>query len=187
MRTWLPAVLACAALVSCARDATPQARPTPSTTSESASPTPTPAPTTAKPTVKPSPSSTVLKTDLADGKQYVYLKAMSTTQRTFTLDVVQFLTGEAARKAAQEDGQEADNDYYIRNQNTKLRTLTYAPTVTIVVNTLTAEETGSATKDTTITQAKLKSYFDKGEAQQRLFILTLQGGQVVKVNEQYLP
>ena len=44
---------------------------------------------------------------------------------TITFDLIQFFTGEAATKAAAEDGQgsPAPNDYYIRNVNPRLRTL----------------------------------------------------------------
>lgn len=99
---------------------------------------------------------------------------------------MQFLTGEAAEKAAQEDGQEA-YDYYVRNQNTRLRTLTVAPNVRVFVNTLAAGQSGNSAKDTEITLAKLKSYFQSGEAQKRVFYVTLSGHRVVRINEQYLP
>ena len=102
------------------------------------------------------------------------------------VDVVQFLTGEAAEKAAQEDGEEAF-DYYVRNQNAKLRTLSFTATVKITVNTLTASESGSSSKDTVITLAKLQSFFAKGQAQKRLFYVTLTGGAVTAITEQYLP
>ena len=164
MRPPLAAVLLCAALAACAGGGK--------------------APVAQETTAPPKP--TALATDLKDGRHYAYLKSMDTAKLTLTLDVVQFLTGEEAEKAAQEDGEEA-YDYYVRNQNTRLRTLTVAPNAAVVVNTLTAEETGSSTKDTAITLGKLKEYFTSGEAQQRLFYVTLAGGRVVKINEQYLP
>ena len=190
MRPWVAAVLACAALTACSSDAKPSVQETPSAqvTSDAATPPPPPVTTTppAKPTVVATKPPVVLKTDLKDGRHYAYLKSLDTAKLTLTLDVVQFLTGEEAEKAAQEDGQEA-YDYYIRNQNKKLRTLPVGPKVRVVVNTLTASETGSSSKDTEITLAKLKSYFDKGEAQKRVFYVTLTGGVVTKINEQYLP
>jgi hypothetical protein len=182
MRSLAPALLLGLALTGCAKDA-PKAAPAPSPSATTASPTPTPAPS-----ATPSPTATATPlTDLADGRQYVYAKSIDTAGRTIVVDVVQFLTGKAAEDAAKEDGKEVDNDYYVRNANARLRTLTFADDVPIVVNTLTAEETGDATKDTTITPAKFGAYFDSGDAQQRLYYLTLSGGVVVKINEQFLP
>jgi hypothetical protein len=172
------------ALAACARDAKPssQESPAPSATGT----TPPVVTTPPKPTAVATKPPIVLKTDLADGKHYAYLKTFDTAKLQLTLDVVQFLTGEEAEKAAQEDGQEAF-DYYVRNQNKKLRTLTVSAGAKVVVNTLTASETGSSSKDKEITLAKLKSYFDKGQAQQRVFYVTLSKGVIVKINEQYLP
>jgi hypothetical protein len=157
------------------------------TTPSSATPT-VPAPASATTTATPSATATASPlTDLADGKNYGLLKSLDRTGRTVVVDIVQFLTGDAAQQAAKEDGQEADNDYYVRNQNKRLRTLRYSPGVVVIVNTLTADRTGDATKDTRINLSELKSYFDKGEAQQRLFYLTLSGGLVREIHEQYLP
>lgn len=159
------------------------------TASDSPSPSTTPGLTvTATPpatTTAPTPSATALATDLKDGRTYFLLKALDTGKHTVTIDVVQFLTGEAARKAAEEEGQEA-YDYYVENENPRLRTLTLSAKATVVVNTLTAEETGSSTKDTAITQAKLKSYVTSGRARHALFYLTLSKGVVVAIHEQYL-
>lgn len=188
MRPWIAAAIACAALTACGNDAKPSAEQSPTTAPPTTAPASVPPTATVAPTVKPTvkPTQAVLKTDLKDGRHYAYLKGLDTTKLTLTVDVVQFLTGEEAEKAAAEDGEEA-YDYYIRNQNPQLRTLTLASNVTVVVNTLTAEETGSSSKDTTITLAKLRSYFDKGEAQKRVFYVTLSGSRIVKINEQYLP
>jgi hypothetical protein len=173
------------ALTACGSGGTPAAAPTtPATTSPAAS-SPTPL-VTGLPTPAPRPSATALPTDLADGKTYARLTTFDRTKHTVTVDVVQFLTGKAAEDAAEEDGEEAF-DYYVRNQNPRLRTLTYRSGLPIVVNTLTAAKTGSSTKDTTITEAELAAYFTKGEAQQRLYFFTLTGGAVTALHEQYLP
>ncbi len=160
--------------VACSKPATPQASPSPS-------PTPSSRTSTFVSVVTAPP-----RTDLADGTTYAYLKSLDATRSTVTVDVVQFLTGAAAEKAARDDGKEAF-DYYVRNQNTKLRTLGYAPSVKVVVNTLTASETGSSTKDTTITLARLQAFLAKGEAQKRLFYVVLKNGIVTTIHEQYLP
>ena len=193
MRTWGPAVLLCVALAGCSGGdptATPTQLPAAPSAPETSEPPPTPEPTTAAPTRKATPKPPTVTatppTDLADGKHYAYLKSFDTTKRVLTFDVVQFLTGEAAEKAAAEDGKEA-YDYYIRNVNAQLRTLSFLVSTTVVVNTLAAGETGSSSQDTRITHAKLASYFASGEAQARLFFLTLVEGVIDEIHEQYLP
>jgi hypothetical protein len=58
---------------------------------------------------------------------------------TITIDIAELLTGDAAVKAAIEDGAvepgatSIDNDYYIRNKNPKVRTATVAPGAPIKV------------------------------------------------------
>jgi hypothetical protein len=186
MRTRGTAAVLCVLLAGCARGAkAPEAVPTtPLPAGTSAAPTTPPPPRAATPTRRPSPS---LATDLPDGTHYAFLKSLDLATRTVVVDVVQFLTGDAARQAATDDGQEADNDYYVRNVNTKLRTLAYVPSPPVIVNTLTADETGDATKDTTITVERFDGYFAMGEAQPRLYWFTLSGGVVTKIHEQYLP
>ncbi|HEV2890173.1 MAG TPA: hypothetical protein VGX28_07320 [Frankiaceae bacterium] len=187
MTRLIVAALACAVLAGCANDPAPGAQLTPSGTTTTAAPTPTVPVTTPAATVKPTVApATPLPTDLADGRHYAYLKTFDAKKLTLSLDVVQFLTGEAAEKAAQEDGQEA-YDYYVRNQNKRVRTLTVAPTVRVFVNTLAAGSSGNSAKDVEVTTAKLASYFASGEAQQRVFYVTLSGHRVVRINEQYLP
>jgi hypothetical protein len=181
MKTLMPALVLCAALAACSQNGTPGASSTAPTTPPPATIVPTPTPTS-----KPKPSATALPTDLKDGRTYAYVKALDPAKATVTIDVVQFLTGEAAQKAAQEDGKEAF-DFYVRNQQTRLRTLTFSTEASIVTNTLTAGKTGSSSKDTTITLAEFQQYFAKGESQRRLFYLTLKQGVVVAFHEQYLP
>lgn len=172
------------ALGACAEGTRPSPQasgtPTPSASPSSLSPSPLP---TAVPTT---PAASALPTDLADGKHYARITALDTKKLVLTVDVVQFLTGEEAEKAAQEDGEEAF-DYYVRNQNPRLRDLTFAAGMRIVTNTITAEESGSSSKDVTITLAKLASYVKNGRAKQAVFWFDLEGGVVVRLQEQYLP
>ena len=64
---------------------------------------------------------------LDDGRHTAYLTAIDVPARTITFDVIQFLTGEAADEAFHQDHPEIEggvpNDHYIRNENTRLRTL----------------------------------------------------------------
>ena len=79
---------------------------------------------------------------------------------------------------------EVNPDYYIRNQNKKLRNLTVVPGAPITVNVLGADETGSSTEDTSKTLAQLA---DIPGLKHGVFWLTLDGGVVVRIAEMYLP
>lgn len=164
------APLLCAALTACATggpDTNATQSPSPTVTQ---SPTPTPG--------------------LADGTHHARLAAFDAQARTVVADRVDFFTGDAAVTAAVEDGHDpgdVNNDYYVRNADRTTVTLPVTAGMEVVVNTLAFEATGSSTKDTAITHAQLGVYFARGEAQQRLFEVTVEGGVVVRLHEQYLP
>lgn len=104
-----------------------------------------------------------------------------------TIDVVQFFTGDAAASAAAEDGSSEvppPSDYWIRNENDRLRTLPVAPDAEVTTNTLTSSETGDATKDVRVSLERLASFRSLGAA---LFWITVANATVVRINEQYLP
>jgi len=141
-----------------------------------AAPPPTAAaPTTSEPVV------------LADGRHPVYLKTVEPDRPAITFDLIQFFTGEAATKAAADDGEESPppNDYYIRNVNSRLRTLPVRSDAPITVNVLAAQSTGNSTKDVSVTLDKLANYFpNSGTAP---FWITVEQGQVTKIAQQFLP
>ena len=124
---------------------------------------------------------------LAGGRHPVYLKTVDPERRTITFDLVQFFTDDAAATAAAEDGQESPppNDYYIRNVNSRLRTLPVAADAPITANTLTAQSSGSATKNVPLTLDELAGYFPASDADP--FWITVDGGQVTRIAQQYLP
>src|SRR5262249_17373983 len=136
---------------------------------------------------EPSASASASSTSevLSDGRHPAYLTKVNAGDRQLTFDVIQFLTGDEAIKAAKEDGVDGPpNDYYIRNVNPALRTLPVSSDATITVNTLEAENTGDSTKDVTVTLEKLGSY-------QRLsgvpFWLTVKDGVITAIAEQFVP
>jgi len=107
--------------------------PTPPTPSPTAAPSPTPGPTeepgqspepTEEPTAEPSPG-------LDDGRHFGFVQVVDPEGMTLVLDLAYFLTGEEANEAAAERGDEVPvpNDYYIVNDNPKLRTLALSPDV----------------------------------------------------------
>ena len=121
-------------------------------------------------------------TDLANGRHPGRLTAIDARGRTLTVDIVQFLSGDAATKAAAEDGGEAANDYWIRNQNPRLRTLPVTADAPVTVNTLKAGD-GDNTDDEPSTLEELATL----QYKTGLFWLTVANGKVVKLEEQYLP
>lgn len=171
------ALVLCAALAGCSTNAGPSAITEPTSSSPAA-------------TATPSPATVALGTDLADGQHHARVTAYDPDGPTVTVDVVQFFVGQAAIDAAVEDGYDAGdvaNDHYTRNENKRLRTLTVDAEVRIVVNTLSGDRTGDAAEDTVVTSADLAGYVAAGAAQHALFELTLEGGVVVALEEQYLP
>ena len=143
--------------------------------------------TTAEPPSSAGGTATSEPVVLADGRHPVYLKTVDPDRRTITFDLIQFFTGEAATKAAAEDGKESPppNDYYIRNVNSRLRTLPVRSDAPITVNVLAAQSTGSSTKDVSVTLDELAGYFpNSGTAP---FWITVAQGQVTKIAQQFLP
>ena len=127
------------------------------------------------------------ETDLSDGRHAVRITAVDTAHGRITVDVVQFFTGTAASSAAKADSAPEvppPNDYWIRNTNPRLRTLPVAAGAPITVNALAALESGSAVKDVPKTLAQLAGF---GHPEWALFWVTLTGGQVTKISEQFLP
>ncbi|HEX4906995.1 MAG TPA: hypothetical protein VFW32_00225 [Actinomycetes bacterium] len=173
---WLLAVLAAAALGGCGGSDQPEPGAAGGATTATAAPTTTAGgPTTSEPAV------------LGDGRHPVYLKTVDPGQQTITFDLIQFFTGDAAAKAAAEDGQESPppNDYYIRNVNPRLRTLPVRSGAPITVNVLAAGSTGNATKDVSVTLDELAGYFpNSGTAP---FWITVDQGQVTRIAQQFLP
>jgi hypothetical protein len=183
---WVMAAIVSLILAAACDGSEPSARPT-------ASPS-TPTPTTATlPPASPSPSPT--DAALEDGEHFGYIQSMDVegSPQTLVFDLAEFLQGEAANEAAREDGvigegESVPNDYYIRNRNPRLRTLVLDDEVRITVvdwdhccetirgdPALFATAFGEATHTGTY----------RGAASP--YWLTVVGGRVVAIEEQYLP
>jgi hypothetical protein len=118
---------------------------------------------------------------LADGRHPVLFKRVDSGGRTVTFDLIQFYQGEQAAIEAAKDRQESPppNDVYIRNVNSRLRTLPVRTDAPITVNGLLATQT-----DTPVTLAKLASLT---RAYSPVFQVTVRNDQVVKIAEVWLP
>ncbi len=158
---------------------------------QNASPTSGPPAATAPPATKaPVPTGGTTNSEpvvLVNGRHPVIIKTVDPDRRTITFDLIQFYQGDDATREAAKDHQESPppNDYYIRNTNSKLRTLPVRSDATITCNTLTAGYTGSATKDVRVPLDRLAIVLPRGGAGP--FWITVRHDQVMKIAEQYVP
>jgi hypothetical protein len=146
------------------------------------------APKTSVPTSSAAPASPPA---LADGRHAAFLTGLDVRTRTLTFDKIDFLTGEAAKKAylkanpGETDG--PPNDYMIVNNNPLVRTLPIADAATITIVDLTS----GSLKSKATTLAALPAYFASDKGGKHLwhdpFWLTVKRGQVTRIEEQYLP
>jgi hypothetical protein len=98
-----------------------------------------------------------------------------------------FYWGDDATREAAKDHQESPppNDYYIRNSNSRLRTLPVRADAPITCNTLTAGYTGSVTKNVRVPLWRLQIVLLNTDSPP--FWITVDHGQVVRIAEQYVP
>ncbi len=131
-------------------------------------------------------------TDLADGRHAVQITEVDVAGRTVTVDVVQFLTGDEAIAAYQEDAPDdpegaPPNDCWVRNDNPRLRTLSLAEDTSVSVVRL---GEASGTSNTPWTVEDLPEHLDERRIDGQpsgIFWLTLEGGVVTSIDEQYIP
>ena len=147
-------------------------------------------PTTAPATTAPAPTRATTgqqgePAQLADGKHPVIVKQVSVGGRTVTFDLIQWFEGDAAAKAAAEDGQESPppNDYYTRNVNPRLRTLPVTAGARITLTRLTVGQGGGNAAEPV--PADLATVAASGVG--HIFWATVQGGQIQALEEQYVP
>jgi hypothetical protein len=169
----LTAVLA-TGLAACGSDDSPSNGATAQPTASTAAPA---QPTTAASTGQPAEAA-----QLDNGRHPVLLVQVDVAGRTVTVDLVQWFTGEAAAKAAAEDGKESPppNDYYVRNVNPRLRTLPLATDARLTLTRQTAGQGGS--DPVQVDLARLTA-----SGRKHLFWATVQGGRILRLEEQYLP
>jgi hypothetical protein len=130
-----------------------------------------------------------------DGRHPAYLVALDVGGRSVTVDVIQFLTGDAAIAAYEEDVPEdpdlgPPNDYWIRNVSSQLRTLPIASGATVAVVRL-GEPSGAEPVPWTLEGLPAHLARDVELPAGRLawnpYWLTVDDGEVVAIEEQYLP
>lgn len=131
--------------------------------------------------------------ELPDGRHPVLLHAADLPGRTLTVDVIQFLTGQAAIDAYDADHPEdpggPPNDYYLLNVNPRLRTLPVAGDDELEVVLL--RPMAGAEQQPSTWNRLLDDLAGQPSSQELLsyspFWLTLDSGVVTRIEEQYLP
>lgn len=96
--------------------------PSPTTTSTSTSTTSS----TVKVPRRPGPARPDNTGDFVNGHQYVLITELDSSRRELTVDGALWFTGEEGDVARAEDGETRSFDYYVRNENARLRTLRLA-------------------------------------------------------------
>lgn len=126
-------------------------------------------------------------------RQFAYLKSVSPGKPgSLVADFAQFLTGKDATAAAKKAGAESPppNDYFIVNENPKLRTLPVAANVEVTLTTKPGE--GSVAEGYSSNVASLSAYLatdneETASLRANGFWLHISGGVVVAIEEQYTP
>jgi hypothetical protein len=121
---------------------------------------------------------------LPDGIWFVFVKNASS--ETIVLDLACFYFGAAAEVAAERDGEEANNDYYISNRNSRLRRAPLADDIRVH-----AVNPGSAPSNS-IRPVSLESWLRPGEGKVCpgdfcIVWLFINNGRITEIMEQYLP
>ncbi len=133
-------------------------------------------------TVEPTPAP-----EIEDGRHFVFVKRAKDGSVTF--DLAYLLTGKDAAEAAQDAGQElpVPNDYFIVNDNPKLRTVPVADGAKIMIYdwSMCCDDYTSITFDEFA--GYIASPTDDFHGTLSPYWLRVQGGQIVKIEEQYLP
>jgi len=187
-------------LAACARDGNDAAGPTTVTggTGSTATAGPT-APSGTTATTGPTGTTGVptgsLEPELEDGEHFGFVESVDAEGGSMVFDLAYFLTGEEANQAAAERGFEVPvpNDYFIVNDNPKLRTLALSPSLRLALldwnhccdEFFDGDLTTFATAINTGEQVTVGDQVYLGTLSQ--YWLTVNDGVVVRVEEQYLP
>jgi hypothetical protein len=131
------------------------------------------------------------------GEQFGYIRSVSTAAPAATLafDEAEFLTGDEAQRAAEEDGavppgEPVPNDYYVRNPDKTTQTLPIATDAKITARRCSLCRKGQAGNLEDFLASFMKTgqtYADPYRGAESQYWLTIEDGTVVAVDEQYVP
>ena len=134
-----------------------------------------------------------------DGRHFGYIRSVETSSRpgSIELDVAEFLTGEEANAAAVEDGvlpegEAVPNDYYIRNEDTSAATIPVSSEVAVTHIQCPDSCTDGVSGDfgdfaDAFADMGEKTLSDEYRGSQSQYWVTVRDGEVVAIEEQYLP
>jgi hypothetical protein len=132
--------------------------------------------------------------ELEDGEHFGFVEEVDPSGGTLVLDLAYFLQGEAANEAAAERGDEVPvpNDYYIVNDNPRLRTLALADDLELSLLDWNrcCDERFDGDLDTfaeAIAEGMLEADGLVYNGTFSPYWLTVENGEVVRIEEQYLP
>jgi hypothetical protein len=150
---------------------------------EKAAPEPTQTQTSTQTPPPPGPS---------PAEHFGYIRSVSTAGPVATLafDEAQFLTGDAAQKAAEEDGADAPGDYYIRNRDKTTQTLRIANDAKITAKRCPLCRHGRNGELDPFLASFMKgrqTFADPYRGKYSLYWLTIRDGEVAAIDEQYVP
>lgn len=133
----------------------------------------------------------------ATGERFGYIRSVSTAgpAATLTFDEAEFLTGDEAQRAAEQDGVVAPggrvpNDYYIRNPDTSTETLRVATDAKITARRCPLCRKGQSGNVDDFLGSFMKTgqtYADPYRGAESQYWLKIEDGAVVAIDEQYLP
>lgn len=124
-----------------------------------------------------------------NGQYPVYVTSIDSHYRAFTGDIVQWFYGEAATKAAAEDRSTEvppPNDYWVRNENDVIRTLSVSTDVQVTVNNLDTSVASDGDHSVATTFDDLAGVPAR-RLRAALFWITVRDGVVIRMDEQYVP
>ena len=135
---------------------------------------------------------------LDDGRHFGYVRAVNIASdpATIDFDVAEFLSSQIAQDAAVEDGvirpgEPVPNDYYIRNEDKSVESLEVSPDVKVthVQCPTSCSEGLPGDFDAFAAAFKGQGYTlnDEYRGAESQYWVTVDGGEVVAIDEQYLP
>ena len=132
--------------------------------------------------------------DLEDGRHPVYVTGIDVAGRTLTFDVIQFLTGAEAVAAYHADNptdpEGPPNDYYIVNENPKLRTASVAADASVMLVRLAEDSNADLDPGTFEELAAYLAATGPGEGAALSgapYWITVDAGVITGIEEQYVP
>ncbi len=160
------------------------------TVSRSPEPSPTEEPSvspTESPTASASPSPSADPNILDNGEHFVFMNGAKTgAARRLTFDLAEWYTDQEAIDVAAQHGDDAPNGYYIVNDNPRLRTMPVSDDVVVryIPNDACCEPQPG---DFDALAEAVNGTAQTDYFAQAPWWITVSGGQIVKIEQQYLP